>query len=333
MLLSRSFTGYSVTMITLLILAILVIFSTRNKWLRSLLATSILIGALAVFFSLKSIVNDYYRINPLDVTKLEKFSSRGNPYFHDIYAPQTENGNLLGIYVQADEMRSAWNKRSSIQFDSLNMKKDPVAYTLIRYLTSKGWRKDADAVERLSNQEVRAIEKGVANWIFLEKFSIRSRIYEFLRGYDYYKESGNPTGFTLMQRLEFWKASIGIIKENWVMGVGTGDMNIAFHQQYEKMHTKLSRDQRWRSHNQFLSIFIGFGIIGFLWFLIAIFYPPVMLGRKNDFFVITFLIISTLSMLTGDTIETQTGVTFFVLFYSFFLFARMEKDPLCSRQV
>jgi O-antigen ligase len=135
-----------------------------------------------------------------------------------------------------------------------------------------------------------------------------------------------------MQRLEFWKASIGIIRENLLLGVGTGDMNIAFREQYEKMNTKLAPDQRWRSHNQFLSIFIGFGIFGFIWFLTAMFYPPFMLRRQDDFFLFVFMIISVLSMLPEDTIESQTGVTFFAFFYSFFLFATREKETLIDKK-
>jgi O-antigen ligase len=165
----------------------------------------------------------------------------------------------------------------------------------------------------------------------MKEFSIRGRIYEFLWGFDNYRETGNPTGSTLMQRLEFWKASVGIIRDYWLTGVGTGDMNTAFQVQYENMHSKLAPDQRWRSHNQFLSIFVGFGIIGLLWFLVAIFYPPLMLQRRDDYFLVVFLIIALLSMLTEDTIESQTGVTFFAFFYSFFLFARKEKDPLISK--
>jgi hypothetical protein len=94
------------------------------------------------------------------------------------------------------------------------------------------------------------------------------------------------------------------------------------------MHTKLAPDQRWRSHNQFLSICVGFGLFGLIWFLLAIFYPPAVLHRYNDYFFLVFLIISTISMFTGDTIESQTGVTFFALFYSLFLFARKEKDAI-----
>lgn len=330
-ILSQSFTGFSITLITLLILIPVLIFKTRNRWLKGGLLLVILIVTLGVFGIIRLIVQDYYRVNPVDMTKLERVTSRGNPYIHNIYASQTENGNHLWIYIQWDEIRSAWNQRSAIKFDSLNKKNEPVAYTVIRFLTSKGWRKDADAVEKLTGDELDAIERGVANVVFLENLSFRGRIYEFLYGFDQYRETGNPTGSTLMQRLEFWKASIGIISEHWITGVGTGDMNIAFADQYEKMQSKLSPDQRWRSHNQFLSIFVGFGIFGLIWFLVAIFYPPFMMRRQDDFFVIIFLVIAVLSMFTEDTIESQTGVTFIAVFYSLFLFARKEKDPLFSK--
>ncbi len=327
-IISQSITGLSITLITILVLIPVLTLNAASRWLKAGFLMVILVVTAGVFLTVKSIIADYYRVIPIDVTKLEKVTSRGNPYINNIYATQTENGNYLWIYVQWDELRSAWNKRSTIPFDSLNLKKEPVAYTLIRFLTSKGWRKDADAVEKLGPQEISAIGKGIANEVFLREFSIRGRIYEFLWGFDNYMETGNPTGSTLMQRLEFWKASIGIIRNYWLTGVGTGDMNLAFQAQYEQMHTKLSPDQRWRSHNQFLSIFIGFGVFGLLWFLIALFYPPFMLRRQDDYFVVVFLIIAVLSMLTEDTIESQTGVTFFAIFYSLFLFARKENDPL-----
>lgn len=331
--LSRSFTGLSITLITMLLLIPVLIVKTGFRWLKIILVTGFVVITAGLVLSLRSVVRDYYRVNPVDFTKLDQTTSRGNPYVHNPFSTQTENGNYVWIYIQWDEMRSAWNRRSRISFDSLSKKNETVAYTVVRYLTSKGWRKDGDAVEKLDPTEIDAIEKGVANHIFLEKFSVRGRIYEFLWGFDNYRKTGNPTGSTIMQRLEFWKASVGIIREYWLTGVGTGDMNLAFRAQYEIMHTKLAPDQRWRSHNQFLSVFIGFGVFGFLWFLLAIFYPPAALHRFNDYFFLVFLIISILSMFTGDTIETQTGVTFFALFYVLFLFARKKKEDILFSRI
>jgi len=325
---SQSFTGISILVILFLLFLLLHIIHTRNNWLRAGLILAILTASTTLVLSLRSVVNDYYRVNPVDFKRLDKVSSKGNQYLNDSLSRLTENGNYLWIYVQMEEMREVWNKRSTIPFDSLNKKKEVCAFTVIRFLSSKGWRKDGDAVERLTEAEISAIEKGVPNYLFIGNLSLRARIYEFLSGFDTYRETGNPTGSTVMQRVEFWKASLGIIREHWLTGVGTGDMNIAFERQYERMQTKLAPDQRWRSHNQFLSILVGFGIPGLAWFLFVIFYPLYLRGYRHDFFMNLFLLIALLSMLTEDTIESQTGVTFFAFFYTLFLFARRREDRL-----
>jgi hypothetical protein len=291
------------------------------------LSVFIMISFTGIFLYLHSIISDYYRVPPLDLSKLEQFTAKGNRYIHNTKNPATENGNYLWIYIQWDEMRDSWNKRSNIPFDSLDKKNQRIMNTLVRFLTSKGLRKDESGVNSLSQKEVEAIENGVGNEIFIREFSFRGRIYEFLMGFDEYRKTGNPTGSTLMQRFEFWKASAGIIKDNWLTGVGTGDMNEAFQQQYEKMNSKLAPDQRWRSHNQFLSILAGFGVLGLIWFLISLIYPPLITGKFNDYFFLIFFIIAILSMISGDTIESQAGVTFFSFFYAFLIFGRKDEDP------
>jgi hypothetical protein len=325
---ARSGTGLVITSLTLLILVIIFLVSRKKIWLKICLLSFLLFacGLTAIYIS--RIIKDYYRVNPVDFSKLEKVSSQGHPYRHDTLSRQTENGNYLYIYLQVEELQDAWNKRSSIPFKGRDKKNQLISSTLIRYMTSRGLRKDADGMNQLTNDEIRAIEKGTANVVFTWKFSIRGQIYELLWGLNEYRKSGDATGSSLMQRLEFWKASWGIIKDNWLAGVGTGDMNEAFQQQYEKMNSKLSPDQRWRSHNQFLSIFVGFGIFGVIWFLFAILFPPLALGKFKDYFFLVFFIIAMISMISEDTIESQMGVTFFAFFYSFFLFARKEEDKI-----
>ncbi len=328
LVISQSFTGVAVAVLTLLVLIPLLVLRTHRKRLRNILIAGFLAVNAALGFYLVNIVRDFYRVNPVDYKTVEMTTSRGNPYNHDYYNLEAENGNLLWLYVQWDELREAWNRRSDIPFDSLNRRGEPMHYTVVRFLNSKGWRKDADAVERLTPAEIAAVERGVANYLFLDRFSIRGRIYEFLWGFEHYRKTGNPSGSSVMQRIEFWRASAGIIRDHWLTGVGTGDMNLAFSEQYEKMNTQLEPGQRWRSHNQFLSILVGFGIFGLAWFLWAILWPARMLRRGNDYFFTVFIIILFLSMLTGDTIETQTGVSFFAVFYTLFLFARGERDDI-----
>lgn len=325
---SKSITGLAIIGLTFMLLMIILIFRSKSIRIKvSFLAIFILMITSASIY-IMGVRNDYYHINKIDFSTLDSLTSKGNPYTHDRTNKETENGNYIWIYIQRDELRNAWNKRSPINFDMFDKRRQNISNTLIRFLTSKGLRKDADGVNHLTDDEIREIEKGTANVIFTSTFSLRGRIYEFLRGYDQYAASGNPTGSSEMQRLEFWKASLGLIQQNWLTGVGTGDMNIAFEDQYNKMHSKLAPGNRWRSHNQFLSIFVGFGIFGFIWFLISVFYPPVMLGKFTDYFFLIFLIIAVISMIPEDTIESQAGVTFFAFFYSFLMFGRKEDDPL-----
>lgn len=327
LIVSQSFTGISIILGTLFLLIPFFLRMIKNSRIRWSGAFLVITAAVLAIFYVQKTAREYNTIHPIDIKTLDLVTSRGNPYVHNYFSEQTENGHRMWLYVQWDEMRVTWNRRSHIGFDSLDMKNQKIAYTIVRYLTSKGWRKDGDAIDRLTEKEVDAIEKGVANYVFLEKFSMKGRIYEFMLGYDTYQETGNPTGSTVMQRIEFWKASLGIIRDHWITGVGTGDMNQAFANQYEKMGTKLDPGQRWRSHNQFLSIFIGFGILGLIWFLAALYLPPVLMREHRDYFVIIILTITSLAMLAEDTIESQTGVTFVVIFYSLFLFARFSPAP------
>ena len=94
------------------------------------------------------------------------------------------------------------------------------------------------------------------------------------------------------------------------------------------MNSKLTPDKRWRSHNQFLSVFVGFGIVGLAWFLFALIYPALKLRGFSDYFFLVFMIIALLSMMTEDTLESQMGVTFFTFFYCFFLFGRKGYDRI-----
>jgi O-antigen ligase len=123
-----------------------------------------------------------------------------------------------------------------------------------------------------------------------------------------------------MQRFEYWKASAHIIKHNWLIGVGTGDLDDAFNRTYTQLDSKLHESFRMRSHNQFLAVFIAFGIFGLLWFIFTLLYPGLKSGKFTNYFYIVFFIIIIMSMLTEDTLETQAGATFFAFFNALLLF-------------
>ena len=155
-------------------------------------------------------------------------------------------------------------------------------------------------------------------------FNPKARITKIVWEINSYLQGENPSGHSTTQRIEFWKASVMIIKENFFFGVGTGDVKNVFSEQYEKINSPLTKYFRLRSHNQFLAIGTAFGFFGIIWFLLALFYPLLKKKNRIDYFYVTFFIIAILSMITEDTLETQAGVTFFAFFNCLFLFARKE---------
>jgi O-antigen ligase len=212
-----------------------------------------------------------------------------------------------------------------MSFDGNDAQNQKLRYTLTRYLTSKGLRKDKEGIAVLTDGDIRNIENGIANVNYTRGIGVESRLMKILFEYQNFKMTGDASGHSVMQRIEYWKTSWSIIQKNFWFGVGTGDMNVAFQQEYELQNSKLDPEWRLRSHNQYLSFWVGFGLLGLLWFLFALIYAPLKTRSFHNLTFTIFFIIFMASMLTEDTIESQAGVTFFVFFNSLFLFLYPDK--------
>lgn len=326
LLISGSLTGLSILAIVFAGFAVAALLSVRNIYKRLTAAAVLLVAVILAGFYVHDIVKSYHTPYLSDTSGLEEFSPSGSRYVHDTVGWPVESGRYSGLYIASGELRETWNRRSNLDYDGEDLRGQPLSGTLIRYLSSKGLRKDSAGVAQLTEKDIGAIEKGVANVEYLNKFSFRPRIYSMIWEYDSYRRGGNPGGHTLMQRMEFWKASVGIITDNFWFGVGTGDVQQAFDRQYKEMDSPLKPELRWRAHNQFLAIFIAFGLFGFLWFVFTLIYPPLKTGRIKDFLYTVFFAIILLSMMTEDTLETQAGATLFAFMNAFLLFNRKETN-------
>jgi hypothetical protein len=268
----------------------------------------------------------YKIIHDSTTDHLESYTASGNPYLHKPSLQEYENGYLVWIYICPKELEKEWNKRSTYGFNGLDQKGQHLKHTLIRYLTSLGYRKDSVGISKLEESDIKMIEKGNTNYLFKKKFAIYPRIYELLWEVDRYRKGGDPSGHSLAQRIVYLKTGIHIIKRHFWFGTGTGDVDQAFKEQYELDNTKLQPKWRLRAHNQFITFFLTFGIFGFLWFLFALFMTPYFLNRYRSYLFTIFFLIGVLSMLNEDTLETHTGVSFFAFFYAFFLFSMPENQ-------
>ncbi len=279
-----------------------------------------------VLFYVSNVVQKATHAPVVHFENLDTHTAQGNAYVHDTINRHIEDGRYIGLYMSQGEMMRAWNKRSEVDYNGLTEGGQQIKETLIRYLTSKDLRKDGAGVEALSDWDVRMIEKGAANYNYLKYPGMRIRILKILMGYQVYKKTGDPSGSSVMQRIEYTKAALAIAADNFWIGVGTGDLEGALINQYVKMKSELKQQYRFHAHNQFLAILITFGIFGLLWFLFALLYPPFKTKAFGDYFFVVFFFIIMASMVSDDTLETQAGATLFAFFYSFLIFGKEREN-------
>lgn len=318
LVLMESITGLSILIITILIWGFIKVLDSSNrliKWGGLVMYASVFAFVLYLYRSATT-----YKIKNAGNEMILTHTAAGNLYEHDTSNHQLENGHLVWINFQMKEMEESWNLRSSIPFNKQDLKGNDLRVTLIRFLASKGLTKDASSVNLLTVNEIKAIERGESNVNYQNISSLQGRIHEIFWELDTYKKTGDPNGHSLVQRFEYWKTAMMIIKNNPWIGVGAGDVQDAFNKQYEVSKSVLLPERRLHSHNQYLSITVGMGIIGCMWFLVTLCYPLYRFQLQTNFLYMTFFIIAILSFFTEDTLETQAGVTFYGFFNCFFLF-------------
>lgn len=303
------------------VLTMYFVFRSRNTNVKICVVVAIVVVAAVVIYLPYKVVNDYMSPAKVDVVQLDTHTKLGNPYVFDTINFGVEDARYVGLYLSKKEMLDAWNKRS---VKKINNEYDDGYRALVRYLTSKDLRKDAEGVEQLTENDIRNIENGIANYNYIENPGFKTRIMKVMIAYRNYERSGDANGSSVFQRVEYIKASLGIIKDNPVFGVGTGIIQ-PFADYYENTNSKLYLEYRLRSHNQYLAITVAFGIVGLLWFLFTMLYPLFADKRNRNYLYIVFLFIIMLSMFTDDTLETQVGATLFAYFNSFLVFASSER--------
>jgi len=316
MLLMQVMTG--IFIIAILLLPLLFYFFDWN-YQRHIKKTVLLIALIIVcgIGCVYSEINDI--LVPKETQVLHGKTALGNPYFHDTSNPLKENGYYVYRNVCESEMATAWNLKSSIAYDSLDHKKQPIKNVLLRYLASLGGTKDAAAVMALSSADIQHIEEGEANATNANSNPLRKRLREMLWEIDVYKQGGNVSHNSLSQRFIYWKTATEIVSDNMLFGVGTGDVQLAFNERYTIDKSTLPIDVRRRAHNQFITFWISFGLFGFLFFIAMLLHLGIFSKYLNQSFLArVFLVIIVLSMLNEDTVETQAGVSFFSFFFALF---------------
>ena len=316
----KSLTGILVMGSLGFLILLRVVFYIKKPAIRFLALVPLIMLPLGSLLYVNYAIEKFYSFDELVPAELESHTAEGNPYVHKPKRREVENGHYVWIYVSDKELEREWNRVSDISYDGRNLQGEKMRYTIIRYLTSKGLRKDAAGFRQLTEDDIRAIEQGKANHIYLNYFSLYPRIYEVIWEFYSYKLGYEPNGKSILQRYLYLQSGWAVASDNLLIGVGTGDELLELGKYYEAVDSPLSMTERRGPHNEFLSAIITLGIPGFIVFMCALVFPLFLAHRQSSYMATGFLLLILISMLTSGTLSSSTGASLTGLFYSLFLF-------------
>nr|MBA3901521.1 O-antigen ligase family protein [Bacteroidota bacterium] len=125
-------------------------------------------------------------------------------------------------------------------------------------------------------------------------------------------------------RLYVWDASANVIKNNFLIGVGTGDVKDALKKELNNLGYKRPADLNLNSHNQYLQSAIALGVPSVILLIIIMLFPFILSIIKRYYLYAAFLIIMAISMLFESVLETQAGVVFYAFFNSLLFFSMVN---------
>lgn len=116
-------------------------------------------------------------------------------------------------------------------------------------------------------------------------------------------------------RLLVWEASWNIIREQAVLGVGTGDLSDQLDSIYKEKNYEKLLEKSLNSHNQFLETWAKNGIIGLISLLLLFFFS---FSNIQDKFYLFFILLIWTNMLMESMLEIQSGIVFIAFMNSMF---------------
>jgi len=206
-------TGLVVTAAVLLFISGHYSFHHTNKLARWFLV-GVMLLIVSTFLYVRSEYVRYFSPLPGELLAMEERSLAGENYLECVPPMIVEEGRITGRYIAPNELDSAWYSRTRINLSTLDDRRQPLKFTLIRYLTSLELRKDAAGVMQLSDDDVQQILAGHTSVHEGRRSAISNRMYALFYEWSVYKETGIVSGHSLFQRFEFWRAAWNIIRQS-----------------------------------------------------------------------------------------------------------------------
>ncbi|MCU7548981.1 O-antigen ligase family protein [Chitinophagaceae bacterium LB-8] len=129
-------------------------------------------------------------------------------------------------------------------------------------------------------------------------------------------------------RIERWKAAIELIWSSPIVGYGSGDEVDLLKAKYFQKKLYDSYLHHLNAHNQYLSIWIKFGIIGLLVYLYTLLYGYKLALQSRNILFLSFLLLITIVSFSESILDANKSLFFYSFFFSFFVFSCRPEQRL-----
>lgn len=136
---------------------------------------------------------------------------------------------------------------------------------------------------------------------------------------------------TISSRVEIWTIAINVIKEKPLIGHGIGEGQKALEQAYRENGFDWGAEESLNTHNEFLSIFLDVGAVGFCILAFMVVYSACIAIKSGDFLAISFMAMMILFLSFESLFARQKGIVFFSFFYSL-IFSHLMTNRKFSRE-
>ncbi len=322
LLVIRSYTGLIAILVVATIMTLACWHKIENHKHRIAVAATLSAIYIAIAITSIVMVSSYYKPVEHSTQPLAAATVNGNAYTHGDDGV-IENGNYVSHYVCEEELRREWSKRSTMGIEDTSNNGYTILPTLVRYLNGLGTTKDSAGMQLLSDNDIRAIERGEANPVYVYGNTVKKMYYVMLFEWESHRKTGAVKNFSVMERFELWGNAWQVFRANLLFGVGTGDVVDECHAKLEANGSMLSGTTK-HAHNQYLTFLVTFGIIGFLIIAATFTWAIRREGMHRMPAILAQIIIVLVSFVAEDTLETLAGCVFAVLFIC--LATKMERD-------
>lgn len=128
-------------------------------------------------------------------------------------------------------------------------------------------------------------------------------------------------------RLAMWISAKDVIKNNFWLGVGTGDIDDELIAEYHKKDFRVGYFWKYNAHNQYIQTFLGQGFIGFI-ILLCLFLIPLIQGiKEKNYLYLSFCFLFFGLCFTETTLTNLKGVSFFAFVNSLLIFHSFNNKP------